>query len=215
MNCQEFWNAFPDLVDATALANHDHLADCPACAARLRSQRALKEGLKAVAGQMSRVGAPPRVEASLRAAFRAHAGADKEILRSPGARLRPFPAFAWAAAAALFVVAGFLSGWRQPESLSSAVSHRVEVAVAGMPLEFAAPAETESGTLVAENGFIPLPNAAQIGPAEEAHLVRVEVSRSAMIALGYDVKPGQASESVQADVMLGNDGMARAVRFLD
>jgi hypothetical protein len=80
-----------------------------------------------------------------------------------------------------------------------------------MPVEI----ETEGSTTVAESGFIPLPNAAQIGPNEEVNLVRVEVPRSAMIALGYDVKPEEATESVQADVMLGTDGMARAVRFLD
>jgi hypothetical protein len=36
-----------------------------------------------------------------------------------------------------------------------------------------------------------------------------------MIALGYPVAADQGEEMVQADVVLGSDGLARAVRFLD
>ena len=36
-----------------------------------------------------------------------------------------------------------------------------------------------------------------------------------MIALGFEVSAERAAEPVQADVMLGADGTARAVRFLD
>jgi hypothetical protein len=36
-----------------------------------------------------------------------------------------------------------------------------------------------------------------------------------MIALGLDVSADRAEELVEADVMLGSNGMARAVRFLD
>jgi len=244
MNCQEFWTgmlcrdelglaappegprpsafheqmaAVAQLENAAALANRQHLAHCPACAARLRSHLALKKGLKAVAGQMSRIEAPPRVEARLRAAFRAHAGLEPGSSQSIRARARWIPASTWAAAAAaLFAIAAFLSGdlfvgSRQPELAATAVRRGVETAVAGMPAEI----ETEGGTPMVESGFIPLPNATQIGPNEEVNLVRVEVPRLAMIALGYDVKPEEASASVQADVMLGNDGLARAVRFLD
>ena len=216
MNCEEFWNALPQSAPPQSApatwAEQEHLAHCPACAARLRSQLALQKGLRAVAGQMSRMAAPPRVEARLRAAFRAHAGMDAGGWQSTRARAGWIPVFKWAtAAAALFAMAAFLSGGRQPESAAPAVSPGVEMAAAGMPAE----TPIDGGTPEVESGFIALPNAAQIGPNEEVNLVRVEVPRSAMIALGYDVKPAEASESVQADVMLGNDGLARAVRFLD
>jgi hypothetical protein len=36
-----------------------------------------------------------------------------------------------------------------------------------------------------------------------------------MIALGYSVAADRASERVRADVLMGSDGLARAVRFLD
>ena len=46
-------------------------------------------------------------------------------------------------------------------------------------------------------------------------IVHVEVPRSAMLAVGLDVSADRADEMVEADVMLGADGVARAVRFLD
>jgi anti-sigma factor RsiW len=189
MNCQEFWNTMPELAGQHQHLER-HLEQCAACAARLRSQRALKAGLRAVAGQMRQVGAPARVESRLRAAFRAHKG-------SPAyAPVRPHsPIVTWAtAAAAVIGLAMFLV--RQPAQMAT-------------------DGETDGGTAVASSGFIALPNAAEIGPNEDANMVRVEVPRSAMIALGFPVNPEQAGQPVQADVMLGADGLARAVRFLD
>jgi hypothetical protein len=213
MNCQEFWSAVNQV--ATPPSNHEHLAQCPACTARLRRQLALQKGLRAVAGQSSRIEAPARVEARLRAAFRAQAGIRAGGSQSARTRAWWIPVFTWIpATAALIALAVFLIGGRQPELISLAGSRAIGIAAAGVPAEI----ETEGGASVAEsgeNGFIPLPNAAQIGPNEEVNLVRVEVPRSAMIALGYDIKPEEASGSVQADVMLGNDGLARAVRFVD
>jgi hypothetical protein len=36
-----------------------------------------------------------------------------------------------------------------------------------------------------------------------------------MIALGYTVEAERAQEKVEAEVVLGSDGLARAVRFLE
>jgi hypothetical protein len=66
----------------------------------------------------------------------------------------------------------------------------------------------------AESDFIPVPNAARIEPNEDVHLVRVEATRSAMMALGIVVGAENASDTVVADVVLGSDGMARAVRLV-
>jgi len=52
-------------------------------------------------------------------------------------------------------------------------------------------------------------------PGEEVNLVRVELPRSSMIALGFTVSAERAAEPVEADVMLGLDGVARAVRFVN
>jgi hypothetical protein len=67
----------------------------------------------------------------------------------------------------------------------------------------------------ADGDFIPLPSASGMEPGEEVNLVRVELPRSSMIALGFTVSAERAAEPVEADVMLGLDGVARAVRFVD
>jgi len=65
------------------------------------------------------------------------------------------------------------------------------------------------------DGFIRLPNATRIEPNEDVNVVRVEVTGSAMIAMGLPVSEDRASETLLADVALGPDGMARAVRFVN
>jgi len=52
-------------------------------------------------------------------------------------------------------------------------------------------------------------------PNDDVNVVRLAVPRTAMLAVGLPVSPERASELVEADIMLGSDGMARAVRFLN
>jgi len=198
MNCQEFWNTMPELGGA----DERHLQECAACAARMSRQRELAAGLRAVAAKYQSVSAPARVEAPLRAAFRAQAGVSSDV------RLRPrwAPAVTWATAcAAMIAMAFYLMRGRQPEMPQPPATAGVEMAA------LAAGDETQSDF----EGFIPLPNAARLAENEEVNVVHVEVPRSAMIAVGLEVSPERASELVAADVMLGPDGLARAVRFLD
>ena len=69
--------------------------------------------------------------------------------------------------------------------------------------------ETEIAT-----GFMPLGYFTQLNLEEGGQLVRVEVSRSAMMSLGLPVNMERYGERVKADVLLGSDGLARAIRFV-
>ena len=62
--------------------------------------------------------------------------------------------------------------------------------------------------------FIPLVQAGQYAPAEEGHLVRVELPRSALVSFGLPVNAEAPGGSVKADVLMGQDGIARAIRFV-
>jgi hypothetical protein len=42
----------------------------------------------------------------------------------------------------------------------------------------------------------------------------VELPRSALLSFGLPVDPDRASERVKADVLVGGDGVARAIRFV-
>jgi hypothetical protein len=68
---------------------------------------------------------------------------------------------------------------------------------------------------VVESEFIPLPNAAVLEAGEEVNLVRMELPRSTMIAMGFDMTSEDTGDSIAADVVLGSDGLARAVRLVE
>ncbi len=62
--------------------------------------------------------------------------------------------------------------------------------------------------------FYPLPDAAALAPFEYGTLVRVQLPRSALRVVGLPVNEDRLSERINADVLLGQDGLARAVRFV-
>jgi hypothetical protein len=122
------------------------------------------------------------------------------------------PVATWATAAvAVVALAMFLARDRHVVPAHRTTSNRVELAAVEPPADLNTLGDS-SGT---DNDFIPMPNAARIEPNEDLNLVRVEVPRSAMIALGYAVSEDRASEPVEAEVVLGADGLARAVRFFE
>jgi hypothetical protein len=111
-----------------------------------------------------------------------------------------------AAVAATVLLALWLVPRAQPQRPSRA--HRGAVEVAAVDPE----AVLEQAGLPA--GFIPLPDAEQIDPGDELDVVRMEIPGSALLAWGVPVDE-DASARVEADVVFGGDGVARAVRFLD
>jgi hypothetical protein len=106
-----------------------------------------------------------------------------------------------AAAAVVLLAAGTLwMGGRPPQ---------VPLGAAKSPVAVAAPGDEQ------EAAFIPLPNAAGSPQDEDVDLVRVELPRSAITALGIPASDEGGAESVEAEVLVGPDGMACAVRFLN
>ena len=205
MNCQEFWDAMPELEGGPDREAPPHVRECHACAALLDNQRALAAGLRSVAAGGARVEAPARVEARLLAAFRGQAG-----LSDSHTRRWWTPLAAWAATAAVVAAAAVLLFVHQRQPAPQPLT---ATELAAMDWSDGWQEEGDAGAAPGE--FIPLPNAARLAPSEDVNLVRVEVPRSTMIALGYPVAADRAAELVQADVVLGSDGLARAVRFLD
>jgi hypothetical protein len=86
----------------------------------------------------------------------------------------------------------------------------------GRPGASAASGEMTGGTDGAEiaTDFIPLAQAAHFAPAEGGHVVRVEMPRSALVSFGLPVNFERAGGRVKADVLVGDDGIARAIRFV-
>ncbi len=206
MTCQEFWDSMPELAPDGAPELGEHLRGCPACVAVLARQRQVAAGLRGLAAESRRVQAPARLEGRLMAAFRGEGGMTEIPLRARWWS----PVAAWVAAAALITAAALLSlRSREAQPLPATAPQMAAVDwTFGLAIE-------DAGGGTEEGEFIALPNAEQLPPPAQVNMVRVELPRSAMISLGYDVKAEEAGEMVEADIVLGSDGLARAVRFLN
>jgi hypothetical protein len=62
--------------------------------------------------------------------------------------------------------------------------------------------------------FFPLREGEDLAALESVRMVRVELPGSALSEVGLSVNPETANASVKADVLLGDDGLARAIRFV-
>jgi hypothetical protein len=62
--------------------------------------------------------------------------------------------------------------------------------------------------------FIPTIQGSNLAPLSSGQVMRVMVPKSAMSYFGLPVNIEQANERVAADVLMGEDGVARAIRFV-
>lgn len=62
--------------------------------------------------------------------------------------------------------------------------------------------------------FIPLMDRASVEQMDGGQVMRVELPRSALMSFGLPMDMERATERVKADVVVGNDGLARAIRFV-
>jgi len=153
----------------------------------------LTGALKAMAAEDAALGASEAVAARLRAGFRA-ASADERAARRRVRLVR------LATAAALVTAIAFPS-WR----LSRRGVQDSSTANAGGARAFEVVTD-----------FMPLPYSGV--PVSDAQIVRLAVPRSALASFGLappDASAVSASgDTVLADVVVGDDGLARAVRFV-
>src|SRR5579863_8235870 len=161
----------------------------------------MNELLKALADSDREREAPAEVEMRLRTAFRRKHARPK------------WPYFAMAAAAALAVF--FLV--RPKPHVVPQVTHNVvvtpsapEVAVAKPVARKAAHRRPQPHEITTE--FYPLIEDAP--PFERGELLRVSLPASAMRSVGLPVSEDRLTETVQADVLVGQEGLARAIRFV-
>ena len=169
-----------------------------------------EERLKELRQAMSDFEAPARVKPLVMAAFRA--------------RKRKPAIYRWGAiaACAALLAAGFYWGWpRTPggPELRVFVPKPPPVPVIAATHERRAPRRRLSRVLRRQpnemaTGFFALPFAAPMSAEDAVQVVRVTLPRSAMRSVGLPVNEERLYERVPADVVLGEDGIARAVRFV-
>ncbi|MDT4952987.1 MAG: hypothetical protein QOJ02_1125 [Acidobacteriota bacterium] len=62
--------------------------------------------------------------------------------------------------------------------------------------------------------FLPLTYGSDLTQLDNGQVVRVELPRSVLQSFGIPINADRAGERVKADVLLGHDGVARAIRFI-
>jgi hypothetical protein len=152
----------------------------------------LLAGLRALARDLeARDQAQARLETSLRTAYRRHR---RQVIWRRGITVG-----AIAASVVLVVASAVVMLKRHPAP---------GVPTAQTP-PAARPAEVEVTT-----GFLPVIGGDFMEPLDRGRVVRVQLPRSALRAFGLPMNEDRAEEWVKADVLLGEDGLARAVRFV-
>jgi hypothetical protein len=146
----------------------------------------LRDALRSLAAEDSGLAASPVVEAQLRAHVRS-------LRRVP--RRRTFP---YIAAAASIAIAALV--WHVMPSPETP----------GQPTARQTPRRALVGDPDGE--FLPLPYAHV--PASDGQVVRIAVPRAAMASFGLDPDASGMADVVEADVFIGEDGIARSVRFV-
>ena len=72
----------------------------------------------------------------------------------------------------------------------------------------------EIGRREIDTAFLPLMAASPLEPTESGHLIRMNLPRSTMGRFGFPISSERIEEPVKADVLIGEDGVARAIRFV-
>jgi hypothetical protein len=153
------------------------------------AQRELLEGLRALAAEGPSE-APRQVEEQLKAEFRRH--------HRRRTLMAWMPAFSLAAAAGIA-----LAVWIHNENPKPAP-------VPPLAANAVAPAMEEE----ADASFYPLPEAEALPMLETAMVVRVQMPVSSLQLMGVPVGEERTESSVQAELLLGQDGLARGVRLV-
>ncbi len=210
-----------------------HAAGCIGCAQRLEAERELSHVLTKVSVNTER--APARLEqliarqlpvVSIRAA------------RRPTRRRIWVPVAIAAAVSAVGFLAWNSAGLSSPAQRSTNseaarenkpaamafthVAEPVKTARTSLPLKARSHAAVSdhSPSEAADVGFVQLPYAEDLRPEETTEIMRVQLPRDSLAVLGLPVSGEQMiverpGDSVDADVLIGMDGTARAIRLLE
>jgi len=237
MNCTEFElvvveMARRELMETAAQREAvAHAGTCARCAARLANERKLSAVVAAVVSEDSRRVAPAALEHTLIAEFRKQHAISKRQ-RAWWARA------AIGATAAALIVAAAVGLRRTPEQqtvqtttkppeirvtppvvpviapavgeISKPRVRTAKVSERKAPKRSAADAAVTQHEVVTE--FIPIVYDPE--PIERGQIVRIRLPLAALASFGLPVNEEHLEETIRADVVLGEDGLARAVRFV-
>jgi hypothetical protein len=192
-----------------------HVQECAECKRALQNQKMLSAGMKALVA--SDTDAPSRV-------------VEAELLARFALRARPRSlALPWGAVAAAAAILAGVFIWTAPRRLEEPlppIAVKPPEPVWMAPVERASvdrpkparrrvqPAKQVAVQAEVESPFVPIPYAAPLLATERAEFVRVNLSATALASLGMPVSGAAPDTRLNAELMLGENGLARAVRLV-
>jgi len=216
----------------------EHVENCAQCRSRLANERVLSAGLRAVSSTVASV-PPPSMKAALLKEFR-----NQQVvvpIRKPVVRWVAMAAVAAGLLIAALLLNGgrtapVVEPVKTPVAVAPApvappVARREppvapvvvsEKKIAGVrkasprrraPVVPAHSVKAEEPTEVATD-FFEIPYAEPLRPEERADVFRVQMPRANMAVFGLPVSGGRLDSRITADVLTGEDGVVRAVRFI-
>jgi hypothetical protein len=211
MRCEDFEQDIVDLARGEELEDAErgealaHAERCLRCAARLEDERAVTFALRAFAARTAGAEAPPRVEAALLRGLHdpESFAADGPATASPSRAVALLLLAAAAAILAAIVVVpprgGRLNGPSPATSLPGSPASEV-AAVPGRGQD---------------SDFVALSYGEDLRELDSLQVVSVELPPTALAALGWPAADSVQTGLVKAEVIVGYDGVARAIRFVD
>jgi hypothetical protein len=219
MSCREFERSLMDrarsrpMDAALRTALTAHLEICARCRGALERQLRLSAAMETLAEQTAGVSAPPAVERAVLAELNA--------VPAGGRRRWIYGAVGGALAASLAMAL-----W-----LNRPVPKKVEAHVTPPAVAHEAPEPAPVKTVAAspvkrrakpkaspapnpEAPFVAIPYTLPIEPWERIDVVRMDMPVAALIAAGVPVGVVDPSARARTDVLMGQDGRARAVRLV-
>jgi hypothetical protein len=216
MTCEAFATAGLDLGAPSEdgpvqRAAREHMRVCPWCAALHENWQTLRTDLQVLGSESSQAEAPARVEMRLLQEFRT---------RNKTMKLRRVSVIAaWSlAAAAVVLVAVSLITWGVDRNHQMAHKNTVPNVIV-TPSNNQAPQQTpdtadNTDLVIASNNsdFTFLPGSLPTS-LEDTAVVRVQMQRGSLGALGLTVNEERATDWIQVDLLVGNDGVPEAIRL--
>lgn len=228
-------------VRVAALSHSD---DCFSCNQRLRDEQALTHGLNLVSQQMASVGAPAEIETHVLEAMREGRVSQSVVAGKHRRSYRLAIAAAILLIFGTLVAVTWqwqLRGSKEVAERPAVIPEPQKNETADEPQNIAvnddtpkpvkprkprprstsATRQSRRGSEVVANhaseiatDFIPLGNIDTANLQDGGLIVRVELPRSALVKFGLPVNMDRFDEKVKADVWVGVDGLAHAIRFV-
>jgi hypothetical protein len=241
MKCQSLREAIVEMArgedpgPGTFGAIESHLEHCEACAALLARERRLSQGLRALSA------AAPAAPSEALSRRLLDAFAERQLGQPAVARgANRIAGNGWLrAAAAMLVAAGGVLLWsstsnkpesdkprdasvalaeiRRPEAIQPASSVQSAANVRRGRLASRQPRPSRQRALpavVRPVGFVALPGAAGLPDFESGEIVRMEIPLTSLPTYGIEILPDAQGSPVEADLLVGQDGQARAIRLV-